>query len=40
MMFVCDPVDRMRLSAVLRGHGGSLLDFHFSPGGATAWRVP
>jgi D-glycero-alpha-D-manno-heptose-7-phosphate kinase len=40
MMFVCDPVDRMRLSAALRAQGGSLLDFHFSPGGATAWRVP
>ena len=39
MMFVCDPVDRMRLSAALSAQGGSLLDFHFNPGGATAWRT-
>ena len=40
MMFVCDPVDRLRLSAALAGQGGNLLDFHFNPGGATAWRTP
>ena len=40
MMFVCDPVDRVRLSAALATQGGSLLDFHFNPGGATAWRTP
>ena len=40
MMFVCDPVDRLRLSAALLAQGGSLLDFHFNPGGATAWRTP
>ena len=39
MMFVCDPVDRLRLSAALSVQGGSLLDFHFNPGGATAWRT-
>jgi len=39
MMFVCDPVDRVRLSAALSSQGGSLLDFHFNPGGATAWRT-
>ena len=39
MMFVCDPVDRVRLSAALSAQGGSLLDFHFNPGGATAWRT-
>ena len=40
MMFVCDPVDRLRLSAALSAQGGSLLDFHFNPCGATAWRAP
>lgn len=39
MMFVCDPSDRVRLCASLREHGGSLLDFHFNPHGATAWRA-
>ncbi len=40
MMFVCDPVDRVRLNAALQAQGGSLLDFHFNPNGASAWRVP
>ena len=40
MMFMCDPADRVRLSRALLGHGGSLLDFHFNPDGATAWRTP
>ncbi|MDE2407750.1 MAG: dehydrogenase [Xanthomonadaceae bacterium] len=39
MMFVCDPADRIRLSKVLAAQGGNLLDFHFNPGGAVAWRV-
>ncbi len=39
MMFVCDPVDRIRLGNALREQGGSLLDFHFNPHGAVAWRV-
>lgn len=39
MMFVCDPGDRMRLSAALRAQGGTLLDFHFNPHGAVAWRA-
>ena len=39
MMFVCDPGDRVRLSAALRDQGGSLLDFHFNPHGAVAWRA-
>lgn len=38
MMFMCDPADRVRLSRTLAGHGGSLLDFHFHPGGAVAWK--
>lgn len=40
MMFVCDPVDRIRLSRALQAEGGRLLDFHFNPAGAVAWRVP
>lgn len=39
MMFVCDPADRVRLCRALAGQGGRLLDFHFNPHGATAWRV-
>lgn len=38
MMFMCDPADRIRLSRALAGQGGSLLDFHFHPGGAVAWK--
>ena len=40
MMFACDPVDRIRLARALQGEGGRLLDFHFNPAGAVAWRVP
>lgn len=39
MMFVCDPADRVNLCTALRDQGGSLLDFHFNPEGATAWRI-
>ena len=39
MMFVCDPCDRVRLSRALAGQGGSVLDFHFNPQGAVAWRA-
>lgn len=39
MMFVCDPCDRVRLSRALAAQGGSLLDFHFNPQGAVAWRA-
>ncbi len=39
MMFVCDPADRVRLSRALAAEGGSLLDFHFNPQGAVAWRT-
>lgn len=40
MMFVCDPIDRIRLTRALAGEGGRLLDFNFNPHGAVAWRVP
>lgn len=39
MMFVCDPGERMRLSRALATQGGKLLDFHFNPTGAVAWRT-
>lgn len=39
MMFVCDPADRIRLSRAVLDQGGSLLDFHFNPEGATAWKL-
>lgn len=38
MMFVCDPAARMRLTQALSTQGGSLLDFHFNPSGAVAWK--
>ena len=40
MMSLGDPVDRIRLARALQGEGGRLLDFHFNPAGAVAWRVP
>ncbi len=40
MMFMCEPGDRIRLSRALAGQGGSLLNFHFNPTGAVAWRAP
>jgi D-glycero-alpha-D-manno-heptose-7-phosphate kinase len=40
MMFACDPADRVGLSRALLSQGGTLLDFHFNPGGAVAWRTP
>lgn len=39
MMFVCDPCDRVGLSRALAQSGGRLLDFHFNPQGAVAWRA-
>ena len=40
MMFFCDPPDRIRLGNALAAQGGTLLDFHFNPSGAVAWRAP
>ncbi|GGA25495.1 dehydrogenase [Dyella nitratireducens] len=39
MMFLCDPENRLRLSRALIDQGGSILDFHFTAQGATAWRI-
>jgi D-glycero-alpha-D-manno-heptose-7-phosphate kinase len=38
VMFFCAPHDRVRLSRALLAEGGSILDFHFTAEGATAWR--
>ncbi|WP_445146022.1 GHMP family kinase ATP-binding protein [Dyella sp. Tek66A03] len=39
MMFLCDPEDRLRLTRALLEQGGSVMDFHFTQQGATAWRI-
>lgn len=39
MMFVCDPSDRVRLVRALRGAGGTVYDSHFTPYGATSWKL-
>lgn len=39
MMFMCDPVDRLRLSAALVGEGGHMMDVHFTRHGAFSWRT-
>jgi len=39
MMFLCDPTRRLELGKALLAEGGSLLDFHFTPHGATSWKV-
>lgn len=39
MMFVCHPHERIRLVQALRKQGGAILDFHFNPNGAVAWRA-
>lgn len=39
MMFVCDPADRLRLSAALLREGGHIMDFHFTSQGAVSWRT-
>jgi len=39
MMFLCDPERRIDLSRALLAEGGSILDFHFTHQGASAWRI-
>lgn len=39
MMFLCDPERRIGLIRALLAEGGSILDFHFTPKGASAWRI-
>lgn len=39
MMFLCDPEQRIGLTRALLAEGGSILDFHFTQHGASAWRI-
>lgn len=39
MMFVCDPADRVRLVRALSACAGSVYDAHFTPHGASSWRI-
>lgn len=39
MMFVCDPAERVRLSRALSGAGGTVYDTHFTPHGASSWKI-
>jgi D-glycero-alpha-D-manno-heptose-7-phosphate kinase len=39
MMFICDPADRVRLVRALSGAGGTIYDTHFTPHGASSWKI-
>lgn len=39
MMFVCDPAERVRLVRTLSQAGGMVYDAHFTPNGASSWRI-
>jgi D-glycero-alpha-D-manno-heptose-7-phosphate kinase len=39
MMFVCDPGDRLPLVRALSGTGGTVYDTHFTPHGASSWKI-
>jgi len=39
MMFLCDPERRIELTRILLQQGGSIMNFHFTPQGATSWRI-
>lgn len=39
MMFVCDPAERVRLVRALSGAGGTVYDTHFTPHGASSWKI-
>ena len=39
MMFVCDPAERVPLVRVLSEAGGTVYDAHFTPHGATSWKI-
>jgi len=39
MIFVCDPADRVRLVNALSRAGGTLYDAHFTPHGASSWKI-
>ena len=39
MMFICDPAERVRLVRALAAQGGTVYDTHFTPNGASAWKI-
>jgi D-glycero-alpha-D-manno-heptose-7-phosphate kinase len=39
MMFICDPGERVRLVRALSRSPGTLYDAHFTPHGASSWRI-
>lgn len=39
MMFICDPAERVRLVRALSGAGGTVYDTHFTPYGASSWKI-
>jgi D-glycero-alpha-D-manno-heptose-7-phosphate kinase len=39
MMFICDPGDRVRLIRALSSSPGTVYDAHFTPHGASSWRI-
>ena len=39
MMFICDPGDRVRLVRALSACAGTVYDAHFTPHGASSWRI-
>lgn len=39
MMFLCDPAERVRLVRALAGAGGTVYDTHFTPNGASSWKI-
>ncbi len=40
IVFIVDPVERVRLIRALNGMGGDVVSFQFEPHGASAWNVP
>ncbi len=40
IVFIVDPVDRMRLIRALNNMDGDVVSFQFEPHGASAWNVP
>ena len=39
MMFICDPAERVRLARALSEAGGMVYDAHFTPHGASSWKI-
>ena len=39
MMFICDPAERVRLVRTLSEAGGTVYDAHFTPHGASSWKI-